>query len=96
MLTKWTGQAWEELTQNEDMIARTFKICGISIASDGSEDFKIHLEGIEDYKANVDTENDDDMDTDDDDEEEDPFPELSGIEASEDDSDLVETDTSDS
>ena len=33
------------------MIERSFKKCGISVAADGSEDFEIHLEGVENYRV---------------------------------------------
>jgi hypothetical protein len=49
LLTAWIGQAWEELSANEEMIERSFKKCGISIAADGSEDADINIEGLEDY-----------------------------------------------
>ena len=49
------------------MIVRSFKKCGISIAADGSEDFEVHLEGLEDYQVNRDDCNDS----------EDPFADLS-------------------
>lgn len=47
---------------------RAFKKCGISTAADGSEDFEIHLEGLEDYTCSL-----DDMEA----EEGDPFADLS-------------------
>ena len=53
LLSKWVGEAWEELSKNKDMIERSFKKCGISVAADGSEDFEIHLEGVENYRANA-------------------------------------------
>ena len=35
------------------MIERSFKKCGISInCADGSEDFEVHLEGMEDFQVN--------------------------------------------
>ena len=45
LLTKWVGEAWEELSKNKEMIVRSFKKCGISVAADGSENSEIHLEG---------------------------------------------------
>ena len=50
LITKWVGGAWEELSKNKDMVERSFKKCGISVAADGSEDFEIHLEGMENYR----------------------------------------------
>ena len=37
MMTKWIGDSWEELLKNNNMIERSFKNCGISVAADGSE-----------------------------------------------------------
>ena len=51
LLSKWVGEAWEELSKNKDMIERSFKKCGISVATDGSEDFEIHLEGVENNRV---------------------------------------------
>ena len=51
LLTKWVGEAWQEISQNKDMTVRSFRKCGISVAVDGSEDFEINLEGIEDYEV---------------------------------------------
>ena len=70
LLTKWVGEAWEELAENEEMVIRSFKKCGISVAADGSEDFEIHLESLEDYQVNQDAEFSSDSD-------EDPFADLS-------------------
>ena len=39
--TKWVGKAWEEISCKKDMIIRSFKKCGISVAIDGSEDSEI-------------------------------------------------------
>ena len=46
LLTKWVGQAWEEVSQNEAAIVRSFKKCGISVAGDGSEDFQINMKAL--------------------------------------------------
>ena len=63
LLTKWVGQAWEELSENKEMTVTSFKKCGISTAADGSEDFEIHLEGLEDYEVKMnDPSTDDDGD----------------------------------
>ena len=81
LLTKWVGDAWEELLKNKDMIERSFKKCGISVAADGSEDFEIHFEGVEDYRVNADDALSDTEDSfacvSDDDMEADPFASLS-------------------
>ena len=49
LLTKWIGAAWEEVCEDQEMIVRSFKKCGISVSADGSEDRDIHIEGLEDY-----------------------------------------------
>lgn len=67
LLTNWVGEAWEELARNKEMIAQSFKKCGISVAADGSEDSEIHLEGLEDYQISREVNRDD----------EDPFANLS-------------------
>ena len=58
---------------------RSLKKCGICTAADGSEDFEIHLEGMEDYKVNMEesAESDD----------EDPFLDVSGEEMEDEQSD---------
>ena len=67
LLTKWVGEAWEQLSLNKEIAVRAFKKCGISVAADGSENYEIHLEGLEDYEVDVgDTISDD----------EDPFADL--------------------
>ena len=35
------------------MVVRAFRKCGISVAADGSEDYKINLKELEDYEAPV-------------------------------------------
>ena len=52
LLTKWIGAAWEEICEDEEMIVRSFKKCGISMSADGSEDDDIHIQGLEDYVFN--------------------------------------------
>ena len=52
LLTKWIGAAWEEICEDEEMIVRSFKKCGISVSADGSEDDDIHIQGLEDYVFN--------------------------------------------
>ena len=43
LFTKWVGKAWDEISA-KDMIIRSFKKCGISVAVDGSEDDQINIE----------------------------------------------------
>ena len=49
LLTGWIGQAWEELSNSTDMICRSFKKTGITVAIDGSEDSEIRIMGIDNY-----------------------------------------------
>ncbi len=51
-MTGWIGQAWEELSENKDMIIQSFKKC---VAADGSEDEDIHIEGLEEYNYSSDS-----------------------------------------
>ena len=74
LMTKWVGEAWEDLAKNKEIVVRSFKKCGISVAPDGSEDTEIHLEGLEDYQVNPNRDIDDCSDN------EDPFANLSGDE----------------
>ena len=54
LITKWVGQAWEELSQNREMAVRAFRKCGISVAADGSEDFNININELDDYCVQMD------------------------------------------
>ena len=73
LLTKWVGEAWEQLSLNKEIAVRAFKKCGISVAADGSENYEIHLDGLEDYEVDVgDTISDDD----------DPFADLNDMDSS--------------
>ena len=51
LLTKWIGQTWEEISSKKEMVCRSFKKCGISVAIDGSEDDEINIKGLEDYSV---------------------------------------------
>ena len=51
LFTKWVGQAWKEISAKKDVIVRSFKKCGISVAIDGSEDSAINITGLEDYQV---------------------------------------------
>lgn len=58
LLTKWIGMAsWAETSSKKEMIQRSFKKCGISVAIDGSEDKDINTEGLDGYTV----EEDDDL-----------------------------------
>ena len=65
LFTKWIGQAWEETAGNKEMVIRSFKKFGISVAIDGSEDDEINITGLEDYRVG-----------DEEDQENDPFADL--------------------
>ena len=54
LITKWVGQAWEEISEDKEMIIRSFYKCGISVPIDGSGDSQIHIEGLEDYAVDED------------------------------------------
>ena len=49
LLTKWVGEAWQEINRNNETVIRSFKKCGISLALDGNENDEINIEGIPDY-----------------------------------------------
>ena len=82
LLTKWVGQAWEEVSANKQMIKRTFRKCGISVPIDGSADDEIQLEGLADYTVQEDgvdegdEEDEDNMEAEMDDDDDDPFVNL--------------------
>ena len=48
---QWVSQAWEDISAKKDMIIRSFKKCGISVAIDGSEDTEINIGDLEDYEV---------------------------------------------
>ena len=54
LLTKWVGSAWEEISSNRDLVYRSFRKCGISVAIDGSEDDDIHINDLDDYRVDSD------------------------------------------
>lgn len=54
LITKWVGQAWEEISADKEMIIRSFKKCGISLPVEGSGDSQIHAQGLEDYAVEED------------------------------------------
>ena len=54
LLTKWLGQAWEEVSTDKDAVVRGFKKCKISVAVNGAEDDEINIKGFENYKVESD------------------------------------------
>ena len=49
LLTKWVGDAWDEVCFNKEMLQCLFKKCGINIKEDGSENALVHFKGISEY-----------------------------------------------
>ena len=47
LMTKWVGEAWANT--NQDMVQRSFKKCGISLALDGSENHLLNIEKLPEY-----------------------------------------------
>ena len=50
LTTKWVAEDSEKVSQNKEIIKRSFVKCGISHNLDGKEDNDINIEGIPDYK----------------------------------------------
>ena len=50
LTTKWVAEGWQRVSQNKEIIKRSFVICGISHNLDGTRDNYINIEGIPDYK----------------------------------------------
>ena len=50
LATTFVGNAWEKLSENKDMIIRSFVKCGITSNVDGSEDDQVNIRGLEGYK----------------------------------------------
>ena len=49
LMTKWTGEAWRELSADKDFFQKLFEKKGCLMTADGSEDEKIKPQGLEDY-----------------------------------------------
>ena len=47
LMTKWVGDAW--VNTNQDMVHRSCKKCGISLALDGSENHLLIIEKLPEY-----------------------------------------------
>ena len=75
LFTKWVGKAWEDVSSKVEMVVRSFRKCGISVAIDGSEDSDININGLENYSVESDDESGDATDEDPE-EEEDPFADM--------------------
>ena len=52
LMTKWLGNSWEDFTKNnQEMITKAFKKCGMYNALDGSESHLIKIRKFSAYKA---------------------------------------------
>ena len=49
-ITKLVGTARSEMSKKEDVISRSFKKFGITLALDGSENVDLNIEGLKDYE----------------------------------------------
>lgn len=49
LTTKWVANAWQKVSENKDMIIRSFVKCGITCKLDGSEDDQVNIRGLESY-----------------------------------------------
>ena len=43
LMTKWVSQAWKKISGMKESIRRSFKICGLSVALDGSENVQLSM-----------------------------------------------------
>lgn len=59
LFTQWVGQAWEEVSSNEEMVKRSFIKTGIAVAIDGSEDKEINIRGLDNYQVESDEDDSD-------------------------------------
>ena len=49
LLTRWVGQAWDEISTKTGTIIWSFRKCAISVPIDGSADEDINIQGFEAY-----------------------------------------------
>ncbi len=61
LVLRWVKQAWCDLP--DEMVRRSFKVCGISNALDGTEDDAIYEEETAEFTDEEDEEMDDEFDT---------------------------------
>ena len=52
LMTQWAGKAWSELCGNQTFFKRLFEKTGCMITADGTDDFKISPQGLENYDLN--------------------------------------------
>ena len=51
LMTKWLGNAWDEMKTQQKMITDAFKRCGMYNALDGSERHLIKIRKFKEYQA---------------------------------------------
>ena len=49
LMTKWAGDAWDEVKRNNDIFRKAFQCTGCLMTVDGSEDDLIHPQGYDNY-----------------------------------------------
>ena len=49
LMTKWSGEAWKELSKDMDLFTKLFQKTGCLITADGSDDDKIRPQGLDPY-----------------------------------------------
>ena len=54
LITKWVAKAWQKISDNKDMVVRSFQKCGLFIKLYGSEDGLANIEGLPNYRYRVD------------------------------------------
>ena len=50
LMAQWVGEAWSKVGKMKDSIIRSFKKCGLSVASDGSENDEVNTEDMPKYQ----------------------------------------------
>ncbi|XP_028404065.1 tigger transposable element-derived protein 2-like [Dendronephthya gigantea] len=50
LMTKWTAEAWRELSKNKEFFRRLFEKTGCLLTADGSNDDKICPQGLDNYQ----------------------------------------------
>jgi len=49
LMTKWAGEAWRELSSDEDFVKKLFEKTGCLMTADGEDDEKVRPQGLEPY-----------------------------------------------
>eukprot|EP00794_Sanderia_malayensis_P021199 gene21199-23281_t len=50
LMTRWTGEAWREISANEEFFKKLFQKTGCLMTADSSEDENIRPQGLEEYE----------------------------------------------